>query len=84
MIVLYPTDQRFWTPNSRRIRTTRPATDGRYSFGTILSGEYRLAPIFDAEPGSWFDPGFLQQLDAVGVRVTAHDGEKKVQNLQVK
>jgi hypothetical protein len=83
-IVLYPTDQRFWTAGSRRIRTSRPATDGRYTFGSILPGEYRLAPIFDAEPGAWYDPGFLQQLDVVGTRVTVHDGEKKVQNLQVK
>ena len=33
--------QRFWTPQSRRIQSTRPATDGRFSFRNLPAGEYR-------------------------------------------
>lgn len=82
-IVAYPADQRFWTPNSRRIRTARPGTDGQFTFGNLPPGEYRLAPIVDAEPGSWFDPAFLQQLETGAVKVTIGEGEKKAQTLQV-
>ncbi len=82
-VVLYPTDPRYWIPGSRRIRTARPATDGRFQLGAIAPGDYQMAPVFDAEPGAWFDPAFLQQLDPVAVRVTITDGEKKVQNLKV-
>jgi hypothetical protein len=82
-IVVYPADTRYWIPDSRRIRTTRPATDGRFVFTGLAPGEYRLAPVFDVEPGSWYDPAFLQQLDAGAVRVQVGDGEKKVQSLRV-
>ncbi len=64
-----------------RIRPTRPATDGRFVFTGLPPGEYRLAPVFDLEPGSSYDPAFLQQLDAGAVRVQIGDGEKQVQSL---
>jgi protocatechuate 3,4-dioxygenase beta subunit len=82
-VVVYPADARYWVSNSMRIRTTRPATDGRFVFTGLPPGEYRLAPILDAEPGSWYDPAFLQQLDAGAVGVQIGDGEKKVQTLHV-
>ena len=82
-VVVYPADTRYWVSNSMRIRTTRPATDGRFVFTGLPPGEYRLAPVFDVEPGSWYDPAFLQQLDAGAVRVQMGDGEKKVQSLRI-
>jgi hypothetical protein len=82
-LIVYPADQRFWTPQSRRIQSTRPATDGRYSFRNLPAGDYRLVPVYDPEPGSWFDPAFLQQLETASVRVSIGDGEKKEQHLRV-
>ena len=82
-LIVYPADQRFWTPQSRRIQSTRPATDGRYTFRNLPAGEYRLVPVYDPEPGSWFDPAFLQQLENASVRVSIADGEKKEQSLRV-
>jgi len=82
-LIVYPADQRFWTPQSRRIQSTRPATDGRFSFRNLPAGEYRLVPVYDPEPGSWFDPAFLQQLESASVRVSIADGEKKEQHLRV-
>jgi protocatechuate 3,4-dioxygenase beta subunit len=82
-LILYPADERFWVPQSRRIRSTRPATDGRFTFAGIIPGEYKLAAIVDVEQGAWFDPAFLQQIDAASTRITIRDGEKKEQHLQV-
>jgi hypothetical protein len=82
-LIVYPADQRFWIPQSRRIQSTRPATDGRYTFRNLPAGDYRLVPVYDPEPGSWFDPAFLQQLESAAVRVTIADGETKEQNLRV-
>jgi protocatechuate 3,4-dioxygenase beta subunit len=82
-LIIYPADSRFWTPQSRRIVSTRPATDGRFTFRNLPAGEYRLAPVLDPEPGSWFDPTFLQQLDSGATRVSLGEGEKKEQNLRV-
>ena len=83
MLILFPADDRYRVPQSRRIRSTRPATDGRFTFGGVPPGEYKLAPIVDAEPGAWFDPGFLQQLDASALRVTVAEGEQKFQTVRL-
>ena len=82
-LVLYPADARYRLPQSRRILTTRPATDGRYVFRNVPPGEYRLVAVLDPEPGSWFDPAFLQQLEGSALRIPIAEGEKKEQNLRV-
>jgi protocatechuate 3,4-dioxygenase beta subunit len=82
-IVAYASDPRYWTPQSRRIQTVRPGTDGRFALRNLPPGDYRLAAIVDPEPGAWYDPGFLQQLDAASLRVTLTPGEKKAQNLRM-
>ncbi len=82
-LIVYPADQRFWTPQSRRIQSARPATDGRFTFRNLPAGDYRLVPVYDPEPGSWFDPAFLLQLETASVRVTIAEGEKKEQHLRV-
>lgn len=82
-LILYPADDRYWVPQSRRIRSTRPATTGQFSFADLPPGEYKLAALADVEPGAWTDPAFLQQIDAGSMRVTVREGEHKVQNIQV-
>jgi hypothetical protein len=82
-LLLYPSDQRYWLPQSRRIRTTRPATDGQFMFATVPPGDYKLVPVGDVEPGSWFDPAFLQHVDSAALRVSITEGEKKVQNVRL-
>lgn len=82
-LLLYPGDERFWAPQSRRIRSARPDTSGQYTFGNIPPGEYKLAALQDVEPGAWFDPAFLQQLEGASIAVRIGEGEKKVQNVQV-
>jgi len=82
-IVLFAADQKFWTPTSRRIVTTRPSTDGKFSFRDLPPGDYRLAALQDAEPGSWFDPELLKQLLTASTSVTMTEGLKKTQDLRV-
>lgn len=82
-IVVYPAEQEFWTPASRRIQTQRPDTSGRFTFRMLPPGEYRIAPLLDPEPGTWYDPAFLQQLDTAALRVPLGPGESKVQNLRI-
>lgn len=82
-IIVFPADQQFWTPNSRRILSQRPGTDGRFTFRNLPAGDYRIAPVLDPEPGSWYDPALLQQLDIHALRVPLADGESKLQNLRV-
>jgi hypothetical protein len=82
-VIVYAADQRYWTGLSRRIQTSRPGTDGGFTFRNLPPGDYKLATVFDPEPGSWYDPAYLQQLDTVSTRLTLGPGEKKVQNVRV-
>jgi protocatechuate 3,4-dioxygenase beta subunit len=81
-VVAYPGDERYWVPQSRRIRAVRPATDGSFSIAALPPGEYRLAAVLDPEPGAWFDPAVLRLLTG-SEAVTLADGEKKVQHVRV-
>ena len=82
-LIVFPADQRFWVAGTRRIQTARPATDGRFILRNLPAGDYRIATVVDPEPGSWTDPAYLQQLEAVSLRVTLAPGEKKVQNVRL-
>ncbi len=82
-VILYAADQRYWLAQSRRIQASRPGTDGRFTFRNLPPGDYRLATVFDPEPGSWYDPAYLQQLDSSSTRLTIAAGEKKAQDVRV-
>jgi hypothetical protein len=83
-IVLFPDDRGLWLPQSRRIRIAVTGADGRYAFGNLIHGEYRLAAVSDLEPGQQFDRGFLAQLSAGSIAVTLGEGERKTQDIKAR
>jgi hypothetical protein len=82
-LIVFPADSQFWTPGTRRIQSTRPATDGRFAFRNLPAGDYRVATVLDPEPGSWTDPGYLSELEHVSLRVSLRRGEQKTQNIRL-
>jgi hypothetical protein len=80
-ILVYPTDERFWT--MRRIYGTRAKPDGKFAVTALRGGSYRVATLLDVEYGAWFDPSFLKQLESASMPLTIADGEKKTLNLHV-
>jgi uncharacterized protein (DUF2141 family) len=82
-VIIFPSDNRYWVPLSRRVRSARPSTDGRFSFMGLPAGEYRLAAVTDVESGAWYDPALLQQLQQASVSVRLIDGQPVIQNLRV-
>ncbi len=82
-IVIFPADQRYWAGGSRRIQTTRPSTDGSFTFRNLPPGDYRIATPVDLEPAGTSDPAVLQQLEGASMRVTLQPGETKVQNIRL-
>ena len=83
IVVLFPSDERFWVMGQMAIFGA-PVVDGKFWFGNLRAGSYRLAVIEAAEPDDWLDPSFLRRLVGASVPVTLGDGEKKVQNLRVR
>jgi hypothetical protein len=83
VILVYPTDEKYWTNTSRRMLLAWPTPDGRFTVQGIQAGEYRLAMLLDPESGAWWDPAFLRGLESTSTRLSFADGEKKVLNLRV-
>jgi protocatechuate 3,4-dioxygenase beta subunit len=83
-VVIAATDERYWTPGSRRITYTRTRADGQYVFRNLPPGSYVLAVAGDLEFGMQYDLEFLRTLAASGsTRVTLADGEKLQRDLRV-
>ena len=59
------------------------STSGKFSFSGLPAGEYRLAAVTDVESGQWFDPAFLEQLQAASIPVTLVEGQARTQDLRV-
>jgi uncharacterized protein (DUF2141 family) len=82
-IIVFAGDKSFWTPQSRRITTTRPGTDGSYTIGGLPPGDYRVTAVTDVEQGEWFDPDFLSQLVTKSIPISITEGETKTQDLKL-
>jgi hypothetical protein len=82
-IVVVAADRRYWTPGARRILTTRPDLDGRYTLSGLPAGNYLVAAVTDLETGQQFDPEFLDGLARAAVRVTINVGGKQTQDLRI-
>lgn len=83
-VVIFPEDQRYWVPYARRMRSTRPSTDGKFSFGSLPAGDYRLAAVTDLDAGEILDPEFLRQLLPASVSVRLVDGQPATQDIRVR
>lgn len=61
-VVVFPEDERYWTPGSRRIVSARPDATGHYLFRGLPAGNYRLAVTTDLVAYDLRDRGALQRL----------------------
>ncbi len=82
-IVVFPVDATLRVANSRRLKSTRPATDGSFSFSNLPAGDYVLAALTDLDPDDWQTSAFLSSVEPSGVRVTIQEGQKTVQVLRI-
>ena len=82
-ILVFSSDRKYWTPGSRRVRMTRPATDGAFSVKGLPPGEYFLAGLTDLETGEWNDPTLLEEAVRSSAKVTLRDGETTTQDFRI-
>ena len=84
LILVYPSDQRYWGTRSGRMLVARGGgDDGAFVIHGLRAGHYRVATLLDAEFGAWFDPEFLRQLESSSSPLSIAHGEKKRLNLRV-
>ena len=82
-IILASTDERFWTPASRRVLMARTDSTGAYTMRNMPPGTYLIGAVTDLEPGGQYDPELLRSLRGSSRAVTVSENEKIVQDLRV-
>ena len=82
-VIAFPTDRAFWKSGARRIKTTRPSSDGSFSLSMLPPGEYFLAALTDIEPCDAHKAAFLEQLVPAAVKVTVTEGQQTRQDLRI-
>jgi hypothetical protein len=80
---VFTTDRSYWTPRSRRVRSTRPATDGKFSMIGLPPGDYFIAALTDFEPVEMNDATFLAGLVNASIKVTLTEGQRTTQDLKL-
>jgi hypothetical protein len=82
-VIVFPADRALWQA-ARRLRSTRPASDGRFSVSDLPAGDYLIAALTDIDPDAWRQAVFLEQAAAAAVRVTIGEGARVTQDLRIR
>jgi hypothetical protein len=82
-VVVVPKDSRGWIPRTRRVKNTRPLSNGTFSLKDLPEGDYLLAALTDAIDDDFNDPAFLAAVAAAGVAVHVTDGQVTIQDLRI-
>jgi hypothetical protein len=82
-VIAMPADRSLWRAGSRRVKATRPGSDGVFTIKDLPGGDYLLVALTDVAPNEWNDAAFLARIAGNGVPVTLGDGEKKTQDLRI-
>ena len=82
-VVAVPADRAAWRWPSRRLVSTRPATNGLFELTDLPPGEYRLAVLTDLDAADLGAPAFLETLAGAAVTVVLGEGERRTQDLRI-
>jgi hypothetical protein len=82
-IVVFTVDRSQWGPDSPRIRSTPPATDGSFRIAGLPPGEYAIAAAEDVDPADLADAVYLSRLILTSHKFTLMESESKKQDLRI-
>ena len=82
-VIVFSDDSKYWGPGSRFVRTTRPGSDGRFSFSHLPPGAYRAVALDYLEEGRHEDAALLTELRDTATSFTLGEGEMRVLTLTV-
>lgn len=77
-VIVFPSNDKLWTYQSRFIKAARPDQDGRFKI-TALPGpsDYLIVALQGLEEGQAGDPDFLASIKDLGTKVELGEGEIK-------
>lgn len=83
-VVVFPTNEKLWTYQSRFIKAARPDQDGRYRVSALPGPEnYLIVALQGLEDGQAGDPEFLETIKELGAKLDLGDGETKAIDIKL-
>ena len=77
-VIVFPSNDKLWTYQSRFIKAARPDQDGRYKMTALPGpGDYLVVALQGLEDGQAGDPEFLATIKDLGTKLELGDGETK-------
>jgi hypothetical protein len=73
-VVLFPEDERQWTPFSRAFASGGPDQQGRFTIGNLPPARYLAVAVESLEPGDERNPETLSRLRGVATTVELPEG----------
>jgi protocatechuate 3,4-dioxygenase beta subunit len=82
-VILFPSDERLWLPQSRQIITARTDSSGSYHLSAVPAGDYLVIAVEEVDQGEWFDPSYLDQIRSRATKIRIDEGDQRTQDLKV-
>jgi hypothetical protein len=76
-VVVFPSNEKLWTFQSRFIKAARPDQDGRYRVTALPAENYLVVALQGLEDGQAGDPEFLATVKDLATKLELGDGETK-------
>jgi hypothetical protein len=82
-VVVFPSDEKLWTYQSRFIKAARPDQDGRYRVTALPASSYLVVALQGLEDGQAGDPEFLASVKDLASRLEITEGETKATDVKL-
>jgi hypothetical protein len=82
-VIMFPSDERLWLPQSRQIITARTDSSGSYHLSAVPAGDYLVVAVEEVDQGEWFDPAYLDQIRSRASKIKIEEGDQRTQDLKV-
>lgn len=82
-VVVFPSNEKLWTYQSRFIKAARPDQDGRYRVTALPAEDYLVVALQGLEDGQAGDPEFLATVKELATTLALGDGETKAVDVKL-
>jgi protocatechuate 3,4-dioxygenase beta subunit len=82
-VVIFPSNEKLWTYQSRFIKAARPDQDGKYRVTALPAESYLVVALQGLEDGQAGDPEFLATVKELGTKLDIADGETKAVDVKL-
>jgi hypothetical protein len=82
-VVIFPSNEKLWTYQSRFIRAARPDQEGRYRVTALPAQDYLVVALQGLEDGQAGDPDFLATVKELASKLEIAEGETKTADVKL-